>query len=138
MSLVVDASMAMTWCFNDEATPYTRSVLKTLRGSYAEVPALWRIEMKNVLLMNERRGRVTAQGSREFLQLLMALDIRVDVDEPSLDDPTLFLLARRHHLTAYDAAYLELAKRRKLPLATLDKDLLRAAPLEGVALVPRL
>ena len=124
MPFVVDASMAMTWCFEDEATAYSRSVLETLRRSYAEVPALWRIEVKNVLLVNERRGRITTQGAREFLQML-----------PPLDDQVLFTLARRHGLTAYDAAYLELAKRRGLPLATLDKDLIRAAPLEGVALV---
>jgi predicted nucleic acid-binding protein len=137
MALVIDASMTMSWCFTDERTPYSQGVLDTLRSSYAEVPALWIVEIKNVLLINERRGRVTAQGSKEFLEALMALDIRIDTDESPFDDQHLLPLARRHGLTAYDAAYLELAKRRDLPLATFDKDLLKAAPQEGVALVPQ-
>ncbi len=135
MAFVIDASMTMSWCFADEMTPYSQSVLDTLRRSYAEVPALWLIEVKNVLLMNERRSRVTVQGSKEFLESLMVLDIRIESDDPSFDDRVLLPLARRHGLTAYDAAYLELARRRTLPLATFDKELIKAAPLEGVALV---
>jgi len=107
------------------------------RGSYAEVPALWLIEIRNVLLMNERRGRVTVQGSKEFLEALSVLDIRFDFGEASLADDEVLALARRHRLTAYDAAYLELAKRKGLLLATFDKELIKAAPLEGVALVPQ-
>ncbi len=135
MPLVIDTSMTLSWCFTDETTPYTQSVLETLRQSYAEVPALWLIEVRNVLLMNERRGRVTVQGSKEFLETLSILDIRFDFGEPSLTDEEVLTLARRHRLTAYDATYLELAKRKGLLLATFDKDLLKAAPLEGVALV---
>ncbi len=135
MALVIDASMTLSWCFVDEITPYTQSVLGALRRSYAEVPALWLIEVRNVLLMNERRGRITAQGSKEFLQTLSALDIRIDFGEPALDGHEVLALARRHRLTAYDAAYLELAKRKGLELATFDRELLQAAPLEGVGLV---
>lgn len=137
MPLVIDASMTLSWCFADEMTPYTQSVLEALRGSYAEVPALWLIEIRNVLLMNERRGRVTVQGSKEFLNALSVLDIRFDFGEPSLADDEVLALARRHRLTAYDAAYLELAKRKGLLLATFDKELIKAAPLEGVTLVPQ-
>ncbi|MDQ2842676.1 MAG: type II toxin-antitoxin system VapC family toxin, partial [Acidobacteriota bacterium] len=86
MPLVIDASMTLSWCFADETTPYTQSVLKALRRSYAEVPALWLIEIRNVLLMNERRGRVTMQGSKEFLEALSVLDIRLDFGEPSVTD----------------------------------------------------
>jgi predicted nucleic acid-binding protein len=100
MPCVIDASMTMSWCFADERTLYSQSVLDIMRNSYAEVPALWLVEFRNVLLINERRGRVTAQGSKEFLEALMVLDIRIDTDEIPLNDQALLPLARRHGLTA--------------------------------------
>ncbi len=134
MPFVLDASVAASWCFRDETTLYNQSVLDTLMASYAEVPALWRVEVANVLATNERKGRITPAISAVFLEALAELDIRVEPDA-TIGGEVLLPLTRRYRLTAYDAAYLELAKRRNLPLATLDKDLLRAAPLEGVALV---
>ena len=110
-------------------------MLSLLRNSYAEVPSIWLSEVRNVLLINERRARIISRGSQAFLTTLANLDIRVDPSGPTTDDESLLALARRHGLTAYDAAYLELAQRRGLPLATFDKDLLRAAPLAGVALL---
>jgi predicted nucleic acid-binding protein len=135
MAFVLDASMAASWCFRDETTPHNQSVLQALRASYAEVPALWLVEIANVLAINERKGRITPAISAAFLEILAGLDIRVESGGPAIGGQVLLPLTRRYGLTAYDSAYLELAKRRGLPLATLDKDLIRAAPLEGVMLV---
>ena len=137
MPFVLDASMAMSWCFADESTPYSRQVLATLLDSYAEVPALWPFEIANVLAVNEKRRRITEAISQEFLETLAGLDIRIDKSLPGVDGNALLLLARRFGLTAYDAAYLELAKRKGLPLATFDRELIEAAAQEGVALVGR-
>jgi predicted nucleic acid-binding protein len=135
MPFVLDASMTMSWCFADESTPYGRRVLAELLDSYAEVPALWPFEIANVLATNEKRRRITEAISEEFLQTLAGLDIRIDHSLPTVYGLTLLPLVRRHGLTAYDAAYLELAKRKGLPLATFDNELIAAASLEGIALV---
>lgn len=135
MPFVVDASITMSWCFADESTPYTRSVLASLLDTYAEVPALWTFEVANVLAVNERRQRITSAVADEFIQTLAGLDIRIEQTVPPVDGKALLPLVRRYGLTAYDAAYLELAKRKNMPLATLDKDLIAAAQQEGVTLV---
>jgi predicted nucleic acid-binding protein len=135
MPFVLDASMTMSWCFADESTPYGRSVLAELFDSYAEVPALWPYEIANVLAINEKRKRISESASIEFLQTLSGLDVRIDTSFPVVDGMTLLPLVRRYGLTAYDAAYLELAKRKGLPLATYDKELIAAASVEGIALV---
>jgi predicted nucleic acid-binding protein len=134
MPFVLDASVAMSWCFADEITPFSDHVLESLRDTYATVPPLWSFEVLNAVAMSERRGRLTAPLSDEFIETLSALDIRVDQDFPKAAQGDLLLLVRRHGLTSYDAAYLQLAKRRNLPLATLDRKLLAAASQEGVAL----
>ena len=135
MPFVLDASMTMSWCFADESTPYSRQVLDSLLDSYAEVPALWPFEIANVLAVNEKRQRLTKAASVEFLQTLSGLDIRIDRSFPEVDGKVLLPLVWRYGLTAYDTAYLELAKRKGLPLATFDKELIAAASLEGVTLV---
>jgi len=135
MPFVLDASMTMSWCFADESNPYSRRVLDSLLDSYAEVPALWPFEIANVLAVNEKRRRLTKTASVEFLQTLSGLDIRIDRSFPMVDGKVLLPFVWRYGLTAYDAAYLELAKRKGLPLATFDKELIAAATLEGVALV---
>jgi predicted nucleic acid-binding protein len=135
MPLVLDASMTMSWCFADESTPASRRVLDLLLDSYAEVPALWSFEVANVLAVNEKRQRLTKAASVEFLQKLSGLDIRIDRSFPAVDGEVLLPLVWRYGLTAYDAAYLELAKRKGLPLATFDKELIAAAPIEGVKLI---
>ena len=135
MPFVLDASMTMSWCFADESNPYSRRVLDSLLDSYAEVPALWPFEIANVLAVNEKRRRLTKTASVEFLQTLSGLDIRIDKSFPAVDGKVLLPLVWRHGLTAYDAAYLELAKRKGLPLASFDKELIAASPLEGVTLV---
>ncbi|HZB87609.1 MAG TPA: type II toxin-antitoxin system VapC family toxin [Terracidiphilus sp.] len=135
MPFVLDASLAMSWCFADESTPYSRAVLGVLTDTWAEVPALWLTEIANVLAVNERKGRIGAAIADAFLETLGALDIHVEQPVPPIDGRLLLPLVRRYRLTAYDAAYLELAQRRNLPLATLDKDLMTAARQAGIALV---
>jgi len=135
MPFVLDASLTLSWCFADESTPYSRSVLTALTNTWAEVPALWLVEVANVLAVNERRGRITAAISDEFLDKLAALDIRVEHPVPHIGGKSLLPLVRQYHLSAYDAAYLELAQRKNLSLATLDKELTTAAGQAGVALV---
>jgi predicted nucleic acid-binding protein len=135
MAFVLDASMTMSWCFADESTPYGRQVLAALLDSYAEVPALWPFEIANVLAINEKRQRITEATSQEFLQTLSGLDIRIDHSSSAVEGKALLPLVRRYGLTAYDAAYLELAKRKGLPLASFDKELIEAAAREGIVLV---
>lgn len=134
MPFVLDASVTMSWCFADEITPYSSSVLQSLRETYAEVPSLWLFEIVNVLGVSERKGRISPDISDEFLRTLADLDIRAEQSASRTTQRDLMKLIRRYGLTAYDAAYLELAKRRNLPLATFDKELLTAARAEGAAL----
>lgn len=131
MPFVLDASMAASWAFEDDNSTPAQQVLGTLTTDYAIVPALWWFEMLNIMAVNERRGRLSAAAAAEFLSLLYNLDIEVD-HRP--DHATVLSLARRYRLTGYDAAYLELALREGLPLATLDRELVRAAASVGVAL----
>jgi predicted nucleic acid-binding protein len=135
MPFVLDASITMSWCFAGESTPSTRSILAALSETYAEVPSLWTFEVLNVLAVNERRQRITSVVSDEFVRTLAGLDIRVEQAAPAIDVSALLPVARRYGLSVYDAAYLELAKRKGLPLATLDADLILAAPQEGVTLM---
>jgi predicted nucleic acid-binding protein len=135
MPFVLDASTTMAWCFADESTPYTQYILSLLRDTYAEVPPVWTFEVANVLAVSERRKRITAAGSDEFLQTLAGLDIRVEQSRPPVNGNALLPLSRRYGLTAYDAAYLELAKRKVLPLATIDRDLHAAASKDGIAVL---
>lgn len=135
MPVVVDASVTMAWCFEDEATQETDDVLDQLRGDEAVVPALWQLEVANVLLIAERRGRITEAQAARFLDLLMHLPIRVD--RSPADIMAIVAAGRRHDLTAYDAAYLVLAERLAAPLATLDDKLSAAGRAAGVPLLIR-
>lgn len=132
--LVVDCSAVLPLCFPDEASERAETVLDALASQGAWVPALWWFEVWNVLLVSERRGRITPPRSSAFLADLAALPIRVDGDPHEV---TLLSLARTYQLTAYDAAYLELALRTASPLATFDEELVKAAPAAGVTLFLR-
>jgi predicted nucleic acid-binding protein len=122
----------MAWCFEDEADVYADWVHDSLTANGALVPPLWATEVANVLATGERRGRITSADSRTFLAMLAQSPIVID-DRPPMDClPDILSLARDHGLTAYDAAYLELAMRSGCPLATLDDALLRAAEAVGV------
>jgi|SRR6516165_6905943 predicted nucleic acid-binding protein len=131
-ALVIDASLAVSWCFPDERTDFTNGVLRTVSQSLAAMaPRLWAYEVRNGVLMGVRRRRITTTDAQDFLEALEALAIRL-VDPPAYT--SVFTLAERYDLTVYDAACLDLALRESLPLASLDDELCRAAMQSGVAL----
>jgi predicted nucleic acid-binding protein len=134
-AFVVDCSLAMAWLFRDEAKPKTAALLHRLATETALVPALWFIEITNVLAMAERRGRVTPAQSDAFIADLSKLGIERDDAAPDRAFTYLLALCRTHRLTSYDAIYLDLAIRRSLPLATLDSALRKTAKALGVALL---
>ena len=131
--IVVDASVTLSWCFPDEQTDSSMSVLDRLQsGEKALVPAFWAVEVLNTLLVGERRGRITAEQTVMFLDTLKIL-------KPALDYATLEqvagpvqIICRDHRLTPYDALYIELAQRSGCPLATLDQPQKDAAGALGV------
>ena len=134
--LVLDASLALQWFLEDEAgRQYSLSVLASLATKRAVVPMLWFYEVGNGLLMAHRRKRITFDQADGFLTRLKALPIDAAEQVPSevLELPA---IAQKHSLTNYDAAYLALAMRFRLPLATTDADLRRAAAAAGVGIVP--
>ena len=127
MRFVVDNSIVMTWCFKDEANPYADIVLDSLADAVAIVPAIWPLEVVNVLLVAERRKRINESDSVRFISLLSKLPIIVERAWPERMMKDLLTLGRANSLSSYDSAYLELAMRQGLPIATLDGKLLEAA-----------
>ena len=135
MSLVLDSSVALAWIYADEATEAVLNVFERVHREVAWIPALWRWEVANALQMNVRRERHGAAFRDEALSNLACLPIKVDARaEPEAWLGTL-VIAERHGLTMYDASYLEIAVRRKIPLATLDRQLRVAAENEGIELL---
>jgi predicted nucleic acid-binding protein len=124
---VVDNSIVMTWCFQDEAVRYADAVLESLTKAVAVVPAIWPLEVINVLLEAESRQRLNEADSVRFITLLSQLPIVVDRSWPERLMKDLLAIGRAHNLSIYDTAYLELAMRQGLSLATLDQKLLAAA-----------
>ena len=120
MSVVIDASLTLSWYFEDETTPATEAVLYRVAETGAIVPTLWRLEVANGFLAAVRRKRITADYRDESLTELSELTVTVDPDTDTFAWMTTLRLAERFGLTVYDAAYLELARRQALPLATLD------------------
>ena len=131
-TLIIDCSIAMAWCFADEGTEETAEIQDRLITEAAIVPAHWSLEVANVLAMAEKRKRISNADATEFVKLLGALDIQVDEETSARVFDHVLPLSRSHALTSYDAAYLELALRRRLPLASLDDDLRRAATNLGI------
>lgn len=129
---VLDCSVAIPWIFKDKKNAYAESVLDAIATIEALVPQLWYLETANVLAIGERSGRITPQEVQDGKVFLQSLTVGMDsyVHEAAWD--TILTLARQYRLTAYDAAYLELAQRAELPLATLDKPLGKAAGACGV------
>lgn len=134
MSLVIDASLALAWVFGNEHHDAAWRVVERLREGPAWVPAHFHLEVGNGLLNGLRRGRLTTDQARTAIVALGALPIEVDLDTASRAFSGSWPLAAQYGLTTYDAAYLELAIRRGLPLATLDERLVSAARAEGVTL----
>lgn len=132
--VVVDASLTLAWALPDEASAYTDAILRFVASSKACVPDLWAHEVANGLIMAQRHGRITAAQRALFIEELLKLPIEV-VRAPVRTVLELQAeLAGRYSLTVYDAAYLDLALRKGLHLATQDKALLAAAAKAGIAI----
>ena len=128
----------MRWCFGDgkpAELAYAGKVLDALHGTFAQVPAIWGLEVANVLARAEDRGLITEARSEAFLALLRRMHIEADTETFVQSLGATLQLARRYRLSSYDAAYLELALREGLALATLDEDLRKAAKRAGVPMV---
>ncbi len=137
MNFVLDCSVTMTWLFEHEATKDTDALLGKLSGpGKAIVAQHWVLEVGNVLLGAERSKKKTPADTTLFLNLLSKLAIESDVHLEQYATTTTLALGRKHQLSSYDAAYLELAMRLGLPLATLDKNLRKAAQAEGISILP--
>ena len=132
MPIIVDTSIAACWCLPDEYSDAANEALNRIKQGGMTVPALFRYELENVLLVNERRKRISASQASEGMTLISRLPSTVDME---FDRTHLVQVAQRHSLSIYDAAYLELAFRYDLPLATLDKRLAKAANAEGLSVV---
>lgn len=132
---VIDASVALGWCFKDEATAYADAVLTRLEEEGAIAPAIWPLEVANGLRSAERRGRIDERELPAMAQLLLALPIRIDEIPLSAALGEILQLARALGLSTYDAGYVDLALRQGVPLATLDDALARAATAAGAELL---
>ena len=135
MPFVPDASISLPWCFEDERTSGTIALLERVGEAGALAPALWPLEALNGLLVAERRGRLDASQRQRLAGFLHALPISLDGETASQAWTATADLAERFALSAYDAAYLELAQRHRLPLATLDRDLRAAATALGLTVL---
>jgi predicted nucleic acid-binding protein len=130
---VLDCSVALSWCFEDESDPYADQVLDSLQETSAIVPQLWTLEVTNVLLVAEHRSRITRAQTGRLVALLQALPINTDEQTAIRALESTLAIGRMEMISAYDASYLELAIREGLPLATLDHQLAQAASHCGVS-----
>jgi predicted nucleic acid-binding protein len=135
MSWIVDCSIAMAWCFEDEVTQRTEALLDRMESDPVVVPLHWPLEVTNVLRSAVRKGRLSEAKAAEKVAALMSLPIRYDLLTHQVAFAGTWQLARKYKLTSYDAAYLELALRLGAPLATDDEDLAEAARKAGAALL---
>jgi predicted nucleic acid-binding protein len=136
-AVVVDSSIALSWCFEDEASPETDALFERVRDGGAIVPGFWHLELSNVLVQAEKGGRIGAGGVAMRLDLIAELPISTDQETALRAWREILTMARAENLTTYDAAYLELAVRRGLPLLTKDNELRRAATRLGVDVLPQ-
>lgn len=134
MSLVLDSSAALAWCFEDERTPALLGLLDRVVDQGAVAPSLWPLEVLNGLAMAERRKRLDASQRHRLASSLQALPVRIDPETVPQAWTVTAQLAESFRLTLYDAAYLELAQRLSLPLASLDQPLREAAAAIGLTL----
>jgi predicted nucleic acid-binding protein len=130
--IVIDASVALAWCFPDEASDYADDVLVALEGHSILVPTLWPIEITNALLVAERRKRIKQSRIRQFAELLNGLTVVMASQSVTESVSNILPLAREYSLSAYDAAYLDVAVRHGAPLATLDNNLQKAGRKAGI------
>ena len=135
-TVVIDASVALSWCFREESTPETDAIYERVREAGAIVPVLWHLELGNVLLQAEKRGRITDGSVPGRLELFNQLPIVADSETAARAWHETLVLAKTEGLTTYDASYLELALRHGVTLATKDSALRDAARRLGVAVLP--
>ena len=133
---VLDCSVAATWIFPEEAAQDTDALFHLAARDGAAIPNLFTLELANLLLVSERKGRITINTMVQSVALITALSLETDSHTANHATSKTLELARTHQLTSYDAAYLELALRLKLPLATRDKALIAAGRAEGVKILP--
>lgn len=133
--IVLDASVALTWCFEDETTEASVRLLDEMKRCAIVVPALWHVELANTLVQGAKRGRINDAAIAEFDRLIRDLRVETDHGVSQSGFGHLVSLARRHGLSAYDATYLELAMRLNATLATHDAALRRAAEAAGIAVI---
>lgn len=132
MTLVIDSSVAVSWMLRDEDSQLARKALADVVQSGMIVPGIFWYEFRNTLIVNERRGRLRIEESEQALSVLAALDPAIFHDHSEID---LLRLSRKHNLSVYDAAYVELALRNGVGLATLDADMAKAAMREGISVI---
>jgi predicted nucleic acid-binding protein len=132
MPFVLDASVAAVWALAEESSPRADVAVERLKNEIGLVPHIWWYEIRNLLVISERRQRLRVSDTAVFLDLLSAHPIQIDQVE---DQDSIFQLARQYRLSFYDAAYLAVALRHQIPLATLDKDLEAAAVAAGVTML---
>lgn len=130
MTFLLDASLTLSWFFEDERNEFAEAVKQSLRQTDANVPALWLAEVANALIVAERRGRISASTLKRAPEVLQRLPIQISHGDPLMRDLT--TIARKHALSAYDAWYVWVAREKRLPIATLDARLERACHNEGV------
>jgi predicted nucleic acid-binding protein len=135
LSLVLDSSVTLSWCFEDERTAATVATLENVAANGAVAPSLWPLEVLNGLAMAERRNRLTAAQRETLSGFLASLPVTIDHETSAQAWTVTAHLAARHKLTLYDAAYLELAQRLNLPLASLDQELRAAGSAVGIKLL---
>jgi predicted nucleic acid-binding protein len=135
LNFVLDASVTLAWCFADEGGDYALGVLDRLRSGEAVAASHWGLELANALLVAERHGRIESGDVSRLTKFVLALPIAVDPVARRRPLDSIHRLGRSHGLSAYDAAYLELAVRHGIPIATLDADLRGAAEAEGVGIL---
>ncbi len=133
--IVVDASIALAWCFPDEANQYADAVLVALEGRQILVPAIWVLEITNAISVAERRKRINLPEIRRFVELLEGLTINEDSLSISKSVNNILPLTQEYNLSAYDASYMAAAMRHGAPLATLDAKLKKAAGKAGVEIL---
>ena len=134
-TFVIDNSIVMSWCFKDEVSQYADSILDSLEYCTAIVPSIWPLEVGNVLLVAERKKRLSRADSTRFITLLSELPITMDQETPERMIKEIFALAREHKLSTYDASYLDLAMKKGIPIATLDNRLISAAKRSNVSIM---
>jgi predicted nucleic acid-binding protein len=132
LTLVLDASVTLAWVLDDASATEVPAIIRQVVVSGAFVPSLWRLEVANVLTTLVRRNRLSVADRDASIADLLRWPIEIDTATDQQAWSATLRMTDRHRLTVYDAAYLELAARRRLPLATLDGDLMRAAAAEGV------